>query len=174
MAEIILDSSDKAAQYKTGISGWVSRSGNFFEDERMARYDGCTHRTCECGEVMERGYSSCAKCREKNDHERWLALPLVEWDGITPLYSDRLDKYFWHDDFEDEEMESLDLVICEPTYARELDSDRWEDDLPEDGDVPAWLDEAIDKFNEIVRANHEPLSWFPGKKRVILKEEVPI
>ena len=49
--EIILDTSDKAATYCTGLTGWVSRDGYYFGDnkdsENMAKYKGSTHRSCK-------------------------------------------------------------------------------------------------------------------------------
>ena len=65
--KVIMFDSDEAAQYKTNLSGWVSRDNHFFgEDEHMARYVGCTHRKCEdCGEPTEKGWLVCDNCREK-------------------------------------------------------------------------------------------------------------
>ena len=55
--EMILNTSDEAAHFVTGLSGWVSRHGHFYgNDERLARYDGCTHTVCECGKPCEKGW----------------------------------------------------------------------------------------------------------------------
>ena len=45
---IIMEESPEAAEYRTDISGWVSCNGNYYgKDERMARYDGATHKEWE-------------------------------------------------------------------------------------------------------------------------------
>ena len=42
--QIILPESPEAASVQT-VTGWVSRTGRYWgNDERMARYDGSTHR----------------------------------------------------------------------------------------------------------------------------------
>lgn len=173
---IILDSSPEAAQIKT-VTGWVSRGGRFWgDDERMARYDGSTHRTCECGNVADKGYASCESCIAKKNRERYLALPLVEWDSKVPLYDELSGKYFFNYDEDEisecaEERGAIQLVICEPIYVKEIDSSIWSDDFPEDvDDGPAWLEKAIDVFNATIREHKdEPLAWYPGKKRVTLE-----
>ena len=56
----ILFTSDEAAKYTDGISGWVSRDGFFWgKDERAARYHGCTHVLCEdCGNPARSGFGA--------------------------------------------------------------------------------------------------------------------
>jgi len=172
--QVVFDS-DEAAEYRTNLSGWVSRNGRYFgNDERAARYDGCTHTRCEdCGELIDRGRLICPKCNEARDIKRYNAMPKEEWDGEGMLYSDAADKYFsdWNgvEGFlEDEEstIESLRLIICEPQYLSLLDpSDYGCDSLAEDGELPDAVIDAIDKFNEVVK-NAGAVSWYPGKKRV--------
>lgn len=171
--KIILDTSPEAASIKT-VTGWFSRTGRFWgDDERMARYDGCTHKQCECGNVAEKSYLRCDKCRAIKDREKYEAMPVQVWDGQSFLYSDAHDKYFQDleslvdhlSDYDDDEkytLEDLRLVICEPNYARQIESDQWADDLPEDGDMPSEMEEALRVFNEVVR-RAPPLSWSPGK-----------
>ena len=181
--QIILSTSDEAATYRTDIRGWVSRTGRYFgEDERLARYDGCTHRPCEdCGAPTSKSYIRCDACRHKTDVARWESLPLVEWDGETPLCEFDGDRYFFDEDevydyAEDEDLHvsELRLVVCAPNYAQEVDADYWCDDLPEDGELPAWLEEAVEQLNKVILAHRdEPLSWFPGKQRVVLPDERP-
>lgn len=167
--EVVLSTSDAAASIKT-VTGWVSRSGRFWgDDERMARYDGCTHGVCDCGATMDKGYTKCEACRQTAEIERYNAKPKAEWDGESPLYSDAADRYFFDNDEladfiteHEGNISGLRFVICEPNRARPLDYDHWGDDLPEDGDMPAALVAAIDALNAVV-ATLEPLSYEPGQ-----------
>ena len=84
MSKIILYDSDEAAKFVTGISGWVDRRGVFFGDshdsEDVARYSGCTHRCCSCGNVMEKYHTKCAVCREREATERYKKREKKDWD----------------------------------------------------------------------------------------------
>lgn len=171
--KIVLDSSDEAASIQT-VTGWVSRDGRFYgNDESLARYAGSTHRTCECGAVTEKSYLRCKECRHKGDIAKYNAMPSQPWDGETFLYSDAHDKYFQDlesladhlSDYDDDDkytLEDLRLIICEPNYARQVESDFWCDELPEDGDIPAEMKAAMKAFNEVIK-RQAPLSWSPGK-----------
>lgn len=68
--KVVMSDSTEAAQLVT-ITGWVSRTGIFYgNDERIARYAGCTHRPCEtedCGKPTEKTYIYCDDCRHKRD-----------------------------------------------------------------------------------------------------------
>lgn len=169
---VILNTSDESATFKTGLSGWVSRNGIFWgNDERAARWDGCTHVVCECGQAVEKSWTKCALCRSVAEDKRFAALERKPWDGKTPLclYDD--DRFFWsEDDLTDYceeygyEPEDLKLLICEPTYAREIDpNDYYCDDLPEDGEIDGDLAAAFDELNKIIRESKVILSWAPGK-----------
>lgn len=128
--KIILDTSNEAASNQK-ITGWVCRTGHFWGcDERMARYSGATHLTCNCGQVYPKS-SYCEPCHEQKRHERYLALPKATWDGVAMLYSDKYDAYF--NDTEEVEqfcrtrkikLTDLDLIICQPNYARPIDLTR--------------------------------------------------
>ena len=170
----IMFDSDEAAQYRTNMSGWVSRNGRYWgNDERAARYDGCTHRPCEnCGEPTEKGWLMCAKCRNLRDEARYKAMPKEEWNEKGMLCSG--DKYFSSWDEVDEYCEeegvgkgNLRLVICEPNYLPLLPSDYGCDELVEDGELPDSVEQAIEDFNKVIKAEG-PVSWEPGKKAVIL------
>jgi hypothetical protein len=178
MSEIILSESPEAAKLET-VTGWVSRRGFFYgKDERLARYDGSTHRPCsECGELIEKnGY--CRPCHAKKEIAKFEAMPRKKWDGVGMLYSDAEDRYFYGmddvDDYCDSEEvkpEALRLIICEPTYAGEVDAaEFYENDLPEEGDVPRELQEAFDELNEFIRESKIILSWHPGKFALDLSE----
>lgn len=56
---------------------------------------------------------------------------------------------------------------CAPNYPRELTSEYFCDDLPEDGDVPAEIEDAIRVFNAALKAYGKPLSWSEGKIAVM-------
>lgn len=177
---VVMRDSPEAAQLKT-VTGWVSRSGQFFgNDERTARWAGCTHETCEgCGSLIERG--CCNACREKRDLERWEKAEREPWDGNTPLYSDALDEYLFYKDpeelAEDEDLavDDLRLYICSPQYGRSIDTDYFQDELPEDGEVPDVILEAMEKLNAAIKAAG-PLSWIPGEyvPTFQAKKEMPI
>jgi hypothetical protein len=169
-AKIILETSPDAASIKT-VTGWVASNGRFWgDDERMARYDGSTHRTCECGELVEQR-SYCHACRRAKELAKFAAMERRPWDGVSMIYSYALDRYFRDtndviDFCHDEEVTPADLrlILCEPTFAREIDeSEHFSDDLPEDGDVPADLVDAFEALNKVIRECKTPLSWFPGK-----------
>jgi len=177
-SKIIMFDSDEAAQYRTNLSGWVSRDGRYWgNDERAARYDGCTHRPCEdCGKPTEKGWLVCPECRNTRDIARYNALPKEKWNEVGMLYSDARDKYFsdWgeiEDYCEDEgiEIAKLRLVICEPDYLPLISDDYGCDELAEDGELPDSVIRAIEDFNKVIKAAG-PVSWMPGKKSVILPE----
>ena len=168
--KVILPDSLEAATYQT-VSGWVSRRGFFYgADERLARYDGSTHRPCtECGELIEK-QGRCRPCATKKQIAKYLEMPRKKWDGVGMLYSDSEDRFFsGMDDVEDycasEEVspESLRLIICVPVYAREIDpNEHYESDLPDEGELPADLQKAFDELNKFIREGKVILSWQPG------------
>jgi hypothetical protein len=81
--KVILITDDVAAEYRTDISGWVSRDGIFFgKDERTARWAGCTHVLCgDCGKPTIKGHIYCSDCNYKRIVEKYKALPQSTWDG---------------------------------------------------------------------------------------------
>lgn len=170
--EIRYDSLE-AAQFKTGISGWVSRDGRFWgKDEHMARYTGCTHVVCQsCGAVIEKSYLKCESCRWKTSVEKWAALPFMAWDGVAPLCTWDGEDYFFteHDliDYLEEnrlEGKDLMLVICEPITYREIDYGMLADDAHEDWEPPKKLVDAVEKVNALLR-ELPPHSYTVGKIR---------
>lgn len=186
--DIILPSDPIAAKLVT-VTGWQSRDGRFYgSDERLARWAGSTHVPCDdCGApTPTRSYTVCSECRSKREVERYDAMPKDEWDGVQMLFSQSADKYFSDideayefavEDLDESEvvdednnadrvkwLDTLMLVLCEPNRVRSLDSDHFCEDLPEDGDVPSEVEQAVDIFNEAVKGI--VLSWSPGKKRL--------
>jgi hypothetical protein len=176
--QIVLFGSNEAAQFKTGISGWVSRNGNFYgKDERAARYDGCTHRPCkDCGAPTEKGWLVCEKCRAIRDAVRYNAMPKVVWGEVGMIYSSVADKYFssWgevEDYCEDEvtQIDKLRLVICKGQTLPLLSDDYGCDELAEDGELPDVVIEAIEKFNQVIKSVGM-VSWYPDNKAVEYRE----
>lgn len=167
--DVILMDSPEAAKPAT-VSGWISASGRFFTDERAARFDGCTHVRCQhCGAPAPKGYLSCNACREKRDREKFEAMEARDWDGEQMVYCEDREEYFSDPDaaIDTWEGEGLPrLVLCEPTFARAIDSSLWEDDLPgEEHEVPDWLAELVEEFNKKLEGT-PVLSWFPGEYRL--------
>lgn len=173
--KIIRPDSPEAATYRTDICGWVSRDGMFYGDgpsnERTARYAGSTHSLCDdCGALCPKHYVRCDACQNKRKIARYAALPRQAWDGTGMLYSDALDEYFdgldgIYDRLADDPditLDDLRIQLCKPNHASMIDGDHWADDLPEDGEIPAELQAAIDELNEVI-AGLPPLSWSPAE-----------
>lgn len=173
----IMYESDEAATFKTGLSGWVSAKGRFYgKNENLARYDGCTHKLCDCGNTMSKGWTKCDDCRAKASDERYEAMPFKEWDD-EPLVLFGDDRYFWSiDDLidyaEDNPEADLQLVICEPNYAPEICDSYGEEYFPEDqylDDVAPELAKRIADLNEWIAKEKPILSWTGGKYRTTVK-----
>ena len=171
---IILPEDERAAKLET-VTGWVSRKGNFYgKDERLARWDGSTHKKCgECGELIRRD-SWCKPCQAKRNKESFLKLPEKEWDEKTPICMWDGDVYFFSRgelmDWCFDNMYSvsdLDLVICEPNKPRPIEPDYYADEMGEEGEIPEELHDAIESFNEATK--DIILSWSPGKYRAVIK-----
>lgn len=169
--KIILASSDEAATYKTGISGWFDNAGRFWgDDEEKARWAGSTHIYCDnCQKPTPKYYTLCEACREKARVQRHINLERREWDGVTPLYSDSHDEYFFSlEDIEDYtdnyevSVEDLQLRLCKPVQMRHLDEDELLCDLHEDAELPPEVAVALEALNKVIR-NLPPQAWEPDK-----------
>ncbi len=176
--KVIMYNSDEAAKQVT-VTGWVGADGRFWgKDEHMARWGGCTHMACKCGEVMDKNYTICRACRDKASDERFAALERKLWDGKAPICIYGGDRYFWGEEDLMEYCEEFDctpddlqLVFCEPNYAREIEAgDHFDGLLGDDCDVPSDLEDAFEELNKIIRERKEPLSWSPGKIAVLMPE----
>lgn len=111
--------SPEAAQPIT-VTAWKTPQGTVYLDEHIARYSGCTHRLCECGNEAKKTYSKCKSCHHKAVTERWQNLPEKVWDGNEPIAMYDGDKYFFSEDdlavyCEDHDCKAKDLmlVFCE-------------------------------------------------------------
>lgn len=175
--QIIYDDND-AARFVENIKGWIDINNRFYgnnpESEHMARWASCTHKKCECGKLMTKGWTKCDECRAKSEVEKYNLLPFKEYDGGL-VYSHLADKYFRDSDeiedyCADEEIESKDLmlVFCEPNEFNQIDSDYWSDILPEDsdGELPTKLQDALDILNKVI-SELAPASYCPSDVRTI-------
>ena len=177
---VILPDSDEAARPVT-VTGWQSRIGRFYFDERTARYDGSTHNKCvDCGQVCRHGHTTCDVCtairRFKDWEKKWRESDYLIWDGNEPVFSEAWEKYFFSEtalsDYI-EENEGFDvrearLYLCIPNYARDLATDYFCDEMPEDDDyLPNELADAIAAFNAALTTYGKPLSYAPDYKRAV-------
>ncbi|EKO3439501.1 hypothetical protein NTE19_003393 [Vibrio fluvialis] len=175
---VIFPESEEAAVYRTGLEGWVSGLGRFCgNNERQARFEGSTHKRCDCG-VIIRNQSICDLCSTKREIEEYRTYPLVVWDTATCVYDQHTDRYFndpsdlldHYADDEELRIEDARLQACEPTYARPIESEYWEEDLPEDMgfDECAGVDsetvELLEKLNAKLKTTI--LSYSPVAKRI--------
>jgi len=174
--EEIIFPDDLAAATKITVTGWVDRNGGFYgDDERMARWAGSTHKKCECGNIYPKS-GWCSPCHEKKAEEEWNKMEIVEYTGGPVVIHDS-DSYFesledFIEQYEDagEDPYSHRLVLCREEGLREIDSGVFEGQLPEDSELPSDVEEAMKKFNEVVR-NCKHRTWWPSKKRIIIKKE---
>ena len=172
----ILYTSDKLVKYVKNIEGWVDVNGRFWgKDEHAARWSGCTHIICpDCGKPTSKNYTICSDCREKKAIERYNEKERIIWDGEIPLYSASADEYFFDADeildYMEEancNVESLRFLICDPVKLGNIDSDYWEDQLADGGDLPNEVLKAINELNELIN-DQPPVSWYPGKLAAIV------
>lgn len=174
--KIIMADSPEAASIQT-VTGWVSSTGHFWgNDERMARFDGSTHKICEHnpahGVVEQRSW--CEACRAERMTAKWEAMPRREYDG-SPVCVFDSDTYFFDGDEisdwlldNDIKPEDARLVFCKPRLPAIIDpNEHYQDDLPEDGEVSATLAAAFDALNKVIEAE-KPLSWWEGDEAVVL------
>ena len=167
---MILNTSDEAAK-KVTLTGWVNRHGQFFgDDERLARWSGATHLSCQrCGTPHDKLYTFCEACREVNTITRWGKLKQKDWDGSSPVCLFDGDEFFfdvesfldWCAD-RDTKPSDVRLVHCRPHYLSTVDTDHWTDDLPEDGELPPEIEAALGELNAKIAAHAEPISWWPS------------
>lgn len=76
--DVILPSDHRAAKPHT-MTGWLSRDGAFYVDERTARYAGSTHSPCrDCGVVVHKHRTICDVC----DDTREVAAYAAMWRAI--------------------------------------------------------------------------------------------
>lgn len=139
-----------------------------------------THVDCKiCGIEFEKRYThdtECQECVTKKQKENYLALPLVEWDGKTPLFDwNSDDKYFFDEDDIEQyceecgcEKSDLRLVLCEKSSFPEVNIyDQFEEVVHEDWEPSKELDKLVNDLNAYLK-NASTNTWFPIDKRVSL------
>ncbi len=176
-SKVILDSSDEAAKFVTGISGWVSSDGRFYgDDERLARWAGCTHKKCpNCDGIYERS-SWCKPCQEKKNIDKFNSLEKKQWDGDTPLALNDGDEYFFsaedlHDFIDEHQLNlaDLQLVLCKPVEMSLIDESQLLDDLHEDAELTDEVAEALKVLNSAIQ-KHPTSCWEHDKYAAIVTD----
>ena len=85
--EIVMFDDPKLVQYRTDIEGWTGPDGLYHGKgkvgEERARYANSTHKKCECGGIMSKGWSRCETCRENRRNINFNKLEAIEWDGSS-------------------------------------------------------------------------------------------
>jgi hypothetical protein len=173
--KIIMWDSDEAAKFVT-VKGWLSSKGHFYNDEDIARYDGCTHKVCGCGNTMDKHRVICTDCEENRKIEIYNNLPRKIWDCEECVYSLKHDKWFVFEDdiflFLDNDIEleeflnlsslsELQLIFGVPDYAHSIDPyNMYADIMPEDEDeLPQEIIDAFNELNDTLQAYKTPLSY---------------
>ncbi len=182
--EIIMYDADGIVEHRTDISGWVGKNGNFYgKSEDMARYANSTHKTCDCGNIMSKGWTKCEGCRAKSALERFMALEGVEWDGEAMMCTHDDDRFFrdWDEAVSycyDNEIlpKDLKLVLCKKDIRiSEINIDELNEEYcTEDeslSDFHPEIAKKVDELNELIR-NTEPTLWFATNKRIIIPEDL--
>lgn len=176
--KIIMYDSPEAAEQIT-LTGWKSKGADgqfWYKDEHMARWAGCTHLKCECGNIMKKNWLKCDECRRKDAVERYNKLPQKEYDPKDVVCTWDGDKYFfsedeiiehieeYNDDFPDDRITEIKLLVCVPIYYRRIDSEDIASDSHEDWEPDDELEQKIKEFNDYLKTL-PPHSWTPGKIR---------
>lgn len=177
---------EEAAEYRTNIEGWVCKTcrryyGREGGAERAARYccekdhkcdaDGCTNRS-------PKGRIYCAPCDKRRDEERYLKLPVVEWDGERPLVVYDDDRYFFDvDDLlqyleeDDLKLEDVRLVLAEEDQKPSFEmSEFLSDYLCDDNRMDLELGtEKVDKYVNRWIEKYCPTTWVSSHERPSLE-----
>ena len=139
--------------------------GKYYLSEAGAREKLATHFKCKCGNGIREKYRIFCDSCEPAPVEHF-----KDWDLKTPVYCGRYDRYFFDlgeltDYMHDNELkpEDMSLYICEPNYLSQIDSEYWQDDLPEDRDLPKIIEEKLAELNEAIKEYGKPISWTPSK-----------
>ena len=178
MKKIIMYDSDEAAEYKW-IKGWVASNGWFYgkgkDAEDIARYMGCTHRKCKCGNVVAKKDWPCKDCVEQAEIERYWKSEAVEYDGKSAVYSDKLDRFFGTLKMAINEASRLGLkpsdlrlFECEVSCLPHVEDDYWECDLQDGTELPEEIRDAVNELNRIID-NHGHVALMATDRRILLE-----
>jgi hypothetical protein len=168
--------SPEAAEQIT-LTGWVSKGKDgrfFYKDEDLARYAGCTHKLCDCGNIMKKGWTKCESCRNKLARERYLKYPYEEWQG-EPVFEAFGSEYFFNEEDlidymtqdEDDIIEEIELLKCDPIYYSPIETETIAPDS-DDFEPDEELKNKMNEFNEYLKTL-PPHSWTSGKIRTSYK-----
>lgn len=147
--------------------------------DRITKDQIATHADCEeCNIEFEKDYTHqrhCFNCSQKKKAEKFAKLPLVDWDGKTPLCIWGDDQYFFSEDdieqyCEDHEIEKdqLHLELCKETSFGEINiGELFMDDLHDDWEADSQLAELEDKMNAYLKTASTN-TWVGSGKRVQL------
>lgn len=170
---------EQAAERVTNIAGWVCKTcRRFYGDEegaeRAARY--CCEKDHKCGTDGCQGRAGkpwiyCDACNKKRDEERFLKIPVVDWDGEAPLVIHDDDRYFFDvgdlEEYLEEHGVGLDeirLVLCEEDSKPHFSMDDFVSDyMGERDDIDATnrIDLTVNRWID----KHVPQMWVAGKTR---------
>jgi len=169
---IMADSNEAATKQMREV--WVSSDGRIYQDEKTARYAGSTHRMCDCGHpVSQRSY--CEQCHQAKRLEKFMAMPVIEWDMTTPIAVFDSESYFFDpddlilylEDIELDELDDIQLVKCEPVPVQQVDEEYFNGDQHEDFELPADIQAAVDSLNQVIR-DSTPVTFTQGNTAVKL------
>lgn len=174
MTEIVLPTDQIAAQ-PVQETVWISRIGNMYLNESLARYDGSTHRKCNRGHVIpKQGY--CEECHNIDEREKYEQFPKRVWEG-EHIYSIAADKWFFSEsrqallEYMKEKQQNekdLMLVFATPKYADQIaPEDIYQEHLPDGIELPEELQKAFDELNEQIKNCTAPLCYYPAEEAVI-------
>lgn len=140
-----------------------------------------THVDCEdCGVEFEKRYTydkSCLRCQDKRNHQRYLKLDLVEWNGEDALNLFNDDKYFWeleeileYCDENEIELKDLELVTTYKTIFSPIDWETIEQDQTHEDWQPSNEFKAkVNEFNKWL-TSQSTNTWMPTNKRIDIVE----
>lgn len=169
MTDNILEYGKNDGAKRVTVTGWVDKDGNFFgENEHLARWSGCTHIKCDCGNLTEKQWTACKECRNKKSIEKFKSFQVVDWDRETPICLYDSDEYFFDEESLDDYCEEhgcnkkdLMLVLCKASERQVLEPKEFlADDTHEDWEPSIEIIKAADAFNEAVKKDTNK-TFFP-------------
>jgi len=164
------------------VKGWVGKDGRFYgNNEHLARHANSTHKKCECGNIMVKGYSYCNDCSTKKAKENFLKLPIGEWDGKSMMCEYNGERFFSDMDevieyLEDNDIlpEDAEIVLCEKqVFLNEVNFDELNEEYCTEENGASYyhpeIAEKVEELNELIR-KAEPKLWFRTNKRVVIQD----